>query len=126
MILRKIRSKYPLGNDKMKFYGMRSGDFYTKVHSFKRMNGPIKKWILSLPQNDPDVQIILSNMNLKYHFAPIKSIIESESYTVDFKIPISHRFISNGIISHNTPYSATDIYGDLKKDGRFKDRKSVV
>lgn len=120
VILRKIRSKYPLGNDKMKFYGMRSGDFYTKVHSFKRMNGPIKKWILSLPQNDPDVQIILGNINLRYHFAPIKLIIESESYTVDFRIPISHRFISNGIISHNTPYSATDIYGDLKKDGRFK------
>lgn len=120
VLLRKIRLRYHVGGEKMKSFGMRSGDFYSTVHSMERLSGPIKNWLMTLPQDDPDVQSALFNIELNYMFCKIKSIDEGESYTVDFKIPTSHRFISNGIVSHNTPYASADLYGDLKSDARFK------
>lgn len=120
VLLRKIRSKYHVGSEKMKFFGMRPGDFYSTVHSMERLSGPIKNWLMTLPQDDPDVQMALFNIELDYMFCKIRSVNEGESYTVDFKIPTSHRFISNGIVSHNTPYASADLYGDLKNDARFK------
>lgn len=51
---------------------------------------------------------------------PIKSIEDNECYTVDFVIPNDHTFISNGIISHNTPFHEKDLYNDIREDNTFK------
>ena len=45
----------------------------------------------------------------------IKSITPSQCYTLDFVIPKTHSFCSNGIISHNTPKSPTDIFATIKR-----------
>jgi len=50
---------------------------------------------------------------------PVTSIQKGESYTVDFVIPEDHTFVSNGIISHNTPFHEKDLYNDLRNDESF-------
>lgn len=44
----------------------------------------------------------------------IKSIDDIDGSSCDFVIPSTHSFITNGIVSHNTPFHASDLYGDLK------------
>lgn len=40
--------------------------------------------------------------------------------TFDFVIPDGNAFVSNGVVSHNTPYHAQDLYGDLKQNTQYK------
>lgn len=120
VLLQKVRSRYKMGSERMKQYGMRPADFYSKIHSFERLQGPIRSWLETLPCDDEDVKSLLSNMDRGFRFSTVKSIEEGRSITVDFKIPVTHKFLSNGIVSHNTPYSPADIYGNLKEDKRFK------
>ena len=47
---------------------------------------------------------------------PVKRISNSRAETVDFVVPVGHSFLSNGIVSHNTPFSINDLYGELAKN----------
>lgn len=58
--------------------------------------------------------VICENENILW--LPIESINKGQCYTVDFVIPEGHNFVSNGIISHNTPYASGDLYTDIKND----------
>lgn len=61
---------------------------------------------------------LISGDNLVY--LPVKSIEDGKCYTVDFHIPNSHKFLTNGILSHNTPFHERDLYYDLRNDHQFK------
>lgn len=67
-----------------------------------------------------NTDIIRNNIQKDILWVKIKNIIESKNYTYDFVIPNSHCFISNGFISHNTPFLDGDLYSTLKKDKRFR------
>lgn len=60
----------------------------------------------------------ISDSNI--YWVKILNIEDSISNTVDFVIPKSHSFISNGFLSHNTPFHEKDLYADLKKDPTWK------
>jgi intein/homing endonuclease len=50
----------------------------------------------------------------------IKDIQQGESLTVDFTIPDTQSFISNGIVSHNTPQTPEDFFFDKMMQKTFK------
>jgi len=50
--------------------------------------------------------------NLKYFWNPVKNIQDGETEVIDFVIPNTHSFFSNGFISHNSPLSNVDFYYD--------------
>jgi len=62
-----------------------------------------------------EMDTVSNNLNENLLWIPIKSIEKDFGNTVDFVIPDGHNFISNGIVSHNTPFHQEDLYGDLKK-----------
>lgn len=63
---------------------------------------------------------ILDNCKEGVIWRKIIKIEEIRGSSCDFVIPSTHSFITNGIISHNTPFHANDLYGDLKsKKGWF-------
>lgn len=49
------------------------------------------------------------------NWSSIVKIEESQNYTYDFVIPKHNIFIGNGIKQHQTPFSAGDLYSNLKK-----------
>lgn len=53
----------------------------------------------------------------------IKRIEKSENHTVDFVIPKSHSFISNGLVSHNTPQHEDDLFHELMRE---EGKKTIV
>ena len=59
-----------------------------------------------------------------YFWVQVIDIDESQSLTYDFHIPDGHSFISNGLVSHNTPNGIGDVFhrmcmdGDLAEIGR--------
>lgn len=53
------------------------------------------------------------------YFVPVKEITDGQAHTYDFVIEGDHSFVSNGIVSHNTPFSAHDLYADLAKNSNF-------
>lgn len=55
----------------------------------------------------------------------IKKIEDSESYTVDFVIPKNHSFITNGIVSHNTPQDPEDLFHTLMNDKLDKNQRPI-
>jgi len=50
---------------------------------------------------------------------PVKQIADRESPTVDFVVPVGHSFVSNGIVSHNTPFHQADLYADLSANEEY-------
>lgn len=67
--------------------------------------------------SDPDVcQQLRANASDGLRWVQVESIEDGKAYTVDFVVPGDHSFISNGIVSHNTPYHASDLYGFLRKN----------
>lgn len=63
---------------------------------------------------------LLDIFNKKYLYLPIKNIIEEKNHAYDFCIPDGHSFISNSIITHNTPFHEHDLYADLKSKKNWK------
>lgn len=53
----------------------------------------------------------------------VRKIEDSEAETVDFVIPDGHSFLSNGIVSHNTPFSAADLYAELRERKAYTFRR---
>lgn len=54
---------------------------------------------------------------------PVERIEDGHAFTVDFVIPDGHSFVSNGVVSHNTPFHHQDLYGDLKKNKSYAVRE---
>jgi len=46
----------------------------------------------------------------------VKSIEDSKAFTMDFVIPDGNSFVGNGILQHNTPFHASDLYSYLKNE----------
>jgi intein/homing endonuclease len=64
---------------------------------------------------------LIKNTNENLVYLPITKIEDSENYTVDFHIPNKHNFITNGIVSHNTPFQESDLYAYIREnDKTFK------
>lgn len=78
------------------------------------------EWNKESGAEGPFMDQIKSNIDDNIIYLKIKSIEDSENYTVDFHIPEDHSFLTNGIVSHNTPFVGTDLYADLKKKKTFK------
>jgi len=57
--------------------------------------------------------------NLKYFWNEIKEIEDRKAEVVDFVIPETHSFFSNGFISHNSPISKVDLYFDPELRSEF-------
>ena len=67
-----------------------------------------------------DYDQMIKNCDEEVVWRKIIKIEEIEGSSCDFVIPSTHSFITNGIVSHNTPFHANDLYGDLKtKKGWF-------
>ena len=49
----------------------------------------------------------------------VKKIENSESFTVDFVIEGDHSFLTNGIVSHNTPLHEFDLYALLRDNPKY-------
>jgi len=68
-------------------------------------------------KNNKDLSMVNFKNNSKEHFGfvwrTVKSIEKSKSHTVDFVIPQSHSFLTNGIVSHNTPWDPEDPFHTL-------------
>ena len=66
--------------------------------------------------------------NLKYFWNQIKEIKEDEKEVVDFVIPETHSFFTNGFVSHNSPLSQADLYFDpaIQKEFHFKQCPAII
>jgi len=49
----------------------------------------------------------------------VKRIDDGEAFTVDFVLDGDHSFVTNGIISHNTPFHMADLYAELAENKRY-------
>lgn len=68
----------------------------------------------------PEVcDLMAQNASEDLRWVRVANVEDSEAYTVDFVVPDGHSFISNGIVSHNTPYHASDLYGFLRKNEMY-------
>lgn len=56
-------------------------------------------------------------------WSAVETAQSSAAYTVDFVIPGDHSFVSNGLISHNTPYHAADLWGFLRHNPQYVFKK---
>lgn len=70
--------------------------------------------------NSNDYDQLIRNCEEDVIWRKIIKIEKINGSSCDFIIPKTHSFITNGIVSHNTPFHAQDLYGDLKtKKGWF-------
>lgn len=60
------------------------------------------------------LDILENNIREDILWLPIRKIEDSQNLTVDFVIPKTNSFITNGFISHNTPFHEKDTYSALK------------
>lgn len=63
----------------------------------------VQKCLETFTKPSPERTQLEHTFNLGYFWDEIKSIDASESLTMDFTVPNTHSFWSNGFISHNTP-----------------------
>lgn len=122
-LMKRIRKEISLTAKDKKKYGLEKLRFKSRntisIHKRSELE-KVVKWIKGSGFENEDTRTFIKNVESGYVFLPIKKIEESESITVDFSMKETHSFISNGIVSHNTPYQADDLYSDLKKDPKFK------
>lgn len=122
-LMKRIRKEISLTAKDKKKYGLEKLRFKSRntISIHKRFElEKVVKWVKGSGFENEDTRTFIKNVESGYVFLPIKKIEESESITVDFSMKETHSFISNGIVSHNTPYQADDLYSDLKKDPKFK------
>lgn len=84
-------------------------------HNLSRKN--LKFFIKEFKREKADEKLIKKLewfLNSNILFTKVKKIENSESHTMDFIIPNNHSFVSNGIISHNTPKRDTDYFHSIK------------
>lgn len=122
-LMKRIRKEISLTAKDKKKYGLEKLRFKSRntisIHKRSELE-KVVKWVKGSGFENEDTRTFIKNVESGYVFLPIKKIEESESITVDFSMKETHSFISNGIVSHNTPYQADDLYSDLKKDPKFK------
>lgn len=53
----------------------------------------------------------------------VKSVEDDQAFTADFVLGGDHSFIGNGVVCHNTPFTATDLYSALKKTPAYTCRE---
>jgi hypothetical protein len=53
----------------------------------------------------------------------VQEVQDDEDFTVDFVLGGDHSFVTNGIVSHNTPFHTDDLYGDLAKNPQYEFRR---
>lgn len=122
-LFKRIRKQIHLTDEDRKQFGLES--FRTQnraevpIYTVSEMQ-KLVKWVESSGLQNEDTSIFLSNARLGYIFLPVKRLEQGQSVTVDFSMQETHSFVSNGIISHNTPYQAQDLYYELKQDPKFK------
>jgi len=81
----------------------------------------LKEIILECNKQKIDCHNLEKLMIGGYYWDRIFSVKDSYSKTLDFIIPETHSFFTNGFVSHNTPMHITDIYHDLmNKEKDFK------
>lgn len=122
-LMKRIRRKISLTAKDRKQYGLERLKFKGKssISMHKRSElERVAEWIKASGFENEDTRTFIRNVESGYVFLPVEKIEESESITVDFSMKETHSFLSNGIISHNTPYQQEDLYGSLKKDKKFK------
>lgn len=88
----------------------------------------IKQIGFRIKRKNKDLSMIKSlNLNEKFGFIwkKIKKIENSENYTVDFVIPKNHSFLTNGIVSHNTPQDPEDVFHVLMNDKLDKNNRPI-
>jgi len=102
------------------------GNFIDSAYSIKKAK-TINKFVLKKVcefmkkiTNSNDYDQLLKNCEEDVIWRRIVKIEKFQGSSCDFVIPSTHSFITNGIVSHNTPFHAQDLYGDLKtKKGWF-------
>lgn len=80
----------------------------------------VANWFIENNSKGKHTDQLVENANENLTYLPITGIEDSENYTVDFHIPNDHSFITNGIVSHNTPFHTSDMYSKIRSDKRFK------
>lgn len=123
-LVRKLRKVHSLTEGERAIFGLQKfrmlGKDDVPVYSLNEMRG-LSSWIdycglMGLSE----AQVLQHNARMGYVFFPIRRIEEGENVTVDFSMLETKSFVSNGIVSHNTPYQEGDLYAALKKDKNFK------
>lgn len=122
-LMKRIRKEISLTAKDKKKYGLEKLRFKSRntisIHKRSELE-KVVKWVKGSGFENEDTRTFIKNVESGYVFLPIKKIEESESITVDFSMKETHSFISNGIVSHNTPYQQEDLYAELKKDPKFR------
>lgn len=54
---------------------------------------------------------------------PVEKVEDSHAFTADFVIPDGHSFVSNGLVSHNTPFHRADLYAILAANTEYVFRR---
>lgn len=63
---------------------------------------------------------VLDVLSYDVYWDKVNEIRDGKAETVDFVLPKTHSFITNGIVSHNTPFHSADLYGHIKKQGVYR------
>jgi len=75
----------------------RPGVAYGTVRDF------VRYWEMNEGTACPEIEILKQNLGDNYYWAKVRKIERGLAETVDFVVPETHSFWSNGFISHNTP-----------------------
>lgn len=70
--------------------------------------------ICSCSDATDDIAILEGMCRENYYWDQIKTVEDGYAETFDFVIPVTHAFVSNGLISHNTPRGRTFYYNMFK------------
>jgi intein/homing endonuclease len=77
-------------------------------------------WFVEYGARGPATCALIANLNERdLVWLRVETIEDREAATVDFVIPVDHSFVSNGIVSHNTPFHALDLYKVLEDTGIY-------
>ncbi len=115
--IRKEKSRINRGNKIRKINSPQS--MYNKYSSKSNLKECLKYFIDNGAVGE-NVELAKENLYNDFIYLPIENISQNKGWTVDFVIPNDHTFLSNGIISHNTPFHVKDLYGRISEDKNFK------
>ena len=93
---------YPVAVEKLEGYSLPKWQVTNPERITRRL-------IRTLNKNKPHpyLQMLLDE---KYFYSPIKEISFSQNEVFDFCISVTHSFLSNGFLSHNTPRGKNHMY----------------
>ena len=122
-LIKAVRKQKPLTTYDRKTFGLEKlkmqGKKRVSLHKLRDIQN-VGKWVAASGVVSEEAFELKANAERGYTFLRVKSIGKGRNITVDFTMGKTHAFLSNGIISHNTPYQTNDLYDSLKKDDKFK------